>query len=578
MTEPKKSDRRRGAAGLMTAGSALAILAALCLPAFAADDETKAEIKALKAQLRRLEQKLEAQTENQKKTEQEVQRVAKAKAKAGSEAPDPSKDGDYIWPAMFHYKAVTITPGGFFEFATIHRDHFIGADLATPFGQIPYPNNPSSHSDETRFTPRRSRFILQTDADLDAATHAKMYLAADFLSAAQTATLTQSDSFNFRFRELYLKLDKNFFGPDFVTHVSAGQMYTLASLNSRGTTPDTFLTPPVIDDQYMPGYTWARQPGVRLSQNFGKDVQLAFGAEAAYVNYATPGYAINGLTGPAPYNSFQLVPGASAPSVYIPGAYTQAPVSGSLYNSLNAVTFNDVPDLMTKAAWDPEIYGHQVHVEGGGMLRNFNDRTYGGNHDVWAGSGLVGVIVSVVPKLIDFQVSGLSGTGNGRYGSASLADATFDWTGAPQPIHERQAMIGVIGHVTPQTDVYVFAGGEFAAPRYNYADYPSVKGFSITPGLYSYGYGNPAYVNLGCNFEGSTTAGGAPYATCVGQTKDVRQITTGFWHDFYNGPAGKLRVGAQYSYTIRDSFQGVGGAFKGTENMIFTSLRYYPFN
>ena len=34
----------------------------------------------------------------------------------------------------------------------------------------------------------------------------------------------------------------------------------------------------------------------------------------------------------------------------------------------------------------------------------------------------------------------------------------------------------------------------------------------------------------------------------------------------------------QYSYTIRDSFQGIGGAFKGTENMFFTSLRYYPFN
>ena len=67
-------------------------------------------------------------------------------------------------------------------------------------------------------------------------------------------------------------------------------------------------------------------------------------------------------------------------------------------------------------------------------------------------------------------------------------------------------------------------------------------------------------------------------SNCVGNTKDVRQVTTGFWHNLYDGPAGKVRVGAQYAYTIRDSFQGVGGAFKGTENMIFTSFRYYPFN
>ena len=91
-------------------------------------------------------------------------------------------------------------------------------------------------------------------------------------------------------------------------------------------------------------------------------------------------------------------------------------------------------------------------------------------------------------------------------------------------------------------------------------------------GLYSYGYGNPAYNNIGCNFEGP------PVLTCVGNTKDVRQITTGFWHNFYDGPAGKVRVGAQYSYTIKDLVPGRRRRVQGTESMIFTSLRYYPFN
>ena len=202
------------------------------------------------------------------------------------------------WPSAFYYKAVTITPGGFFEFATLHRDHYIGADLATPFGNIPYANNDASHTDETRFTARRSRFILGTDADLDNVTHVKMYLATDFLSDAQTGTLTQSDSWNLRWRELYMKLDRS----DFGLHLSAGQMYTLISMNSRGTTPDTFITPPVIDDQYMPGYTWSRQVGIRLSKDLPYNFQYAVSAEMPYTSFGngTPAISINGATGPYP--------------------------------------------------------------------------------------------------------------------------------------------------------------------------------------------------------------------------------------------------------------------------------------
>ena len=39
----------------------------------------------------------------------------------------------------------------------------------------------------------------------------EMYLATDFLGAGQTANLNQSDSFNFRFRELYMQIDRSDF-------------------------------------------------------------------------------------------------------------------------------------------------------------------------------------------------------------------------------------------------------------------------------------------------------------------------------------------------------------------------------
>ena len=291
-------------------------------------------------------------------------------------------DGGPLWPSAFYFKNVTITPGGFFEFAPFYRDHYIGADLATPFSAIPFPNNPTAHEGETRFSSRRSRFILQTDADLDDITHARMYLATDFLSDAQTGTFTQSDSWNLRWRELYLKLDRQDFGADYATHFSAGQIYTLISLNSKGTTPDTFLTPPVIDDQYMPGYTWARQTGLRISQNLSKDFQVAFGAETSFTSTpggGLPALAINGTIAPIPANGVSQ----TLPGVFFPGAFLQVPVGGSLYNSINSISFSHVPDLMTKAAWDPDFYGHSVHIEGGGVLRNFEDRVFAGNHSVW---------------------------------------------------------------------------------------------------------------------------------------------------------------------------------------------------
>ena len=189
MSKIKKSGARKWILGLLAGVSSIAVFAS-CAPAFAAADaETKAEIRALKEQLKRLEKRLESQAQSQRQTERKVERV-----EATVEAPPPpgspvrvvSKDGA-PWPTAFYYKAVTVTPGGFFEFGALHRDHYIGADIATPFGQIPFPNNPTSHEDETRFTARRSRFILQTDANLDENTHVKEYLAADFLSAAQTA-------------------------------------------------------------------------------------------------------------------------------------------------------------------------------------------------------------------------------------------------------------------------------------------------------------------------------------------------------------------------------------------------------
>jgi hypothetical protein len=116
----------------------------------------------------------------------------------------------------------------------------------------------------------------------------------------------------------------------------------------------------------------------------------------------------------------------------------------------------------------------------------------------------------------------------------------------------------VTWHTTPARDIYVFGEIEDDAKNvYSLAGVP-------------YGYGNPNYVNSGYFSE---TAVGA----CVGNTKEVDQITAGVCDKLYKGNFGEFRIGVQHSYTERKIFAGVGGSPKADEHMVFTSIRYLPF-
>jgi hypothetical protein len=161
--------------------------------------------------------------------------------------------------------------------------------------------------------------------------------------------------------------------------------------------------------------------------------------------------------------------------------------------------------------------------------------------------------------VLDLQISGLIGNGVGRYGTSQLPDATIDPSGRLRLLHEDMILGGATWHATPDLDVYLFAGREEA----------KAKPLTGPSGL-AFGYGNPAYVNAGCFVEGS------PFV-CNGNTREIDQITGGFWHKPYQGAFGRIQWGAQYSYTERKAFEGVGGAPTTLDHMVFTSFRYYPF-
>ena len=137
-----------------------------------------------------------------------------------------------------------------------------------------------------------------------------------------------------------------------------------------------------------------------------------------------------------------------------------------------------------------------------------------------------------------------------RYDPTQLPDATVGSRGQPVSLPGWEALAGLIGHPVPAMDLYGYLGTDGVSDR---SFDTNVKG-RVT----AYGYGNPLYVNTGCEIELS------PASTCAANTSRVVQGTVGAWYRLLHGPYGTMQVGAQYSYTRRFVFQGLGPRRKPT--------------
>jgi hypothetical protein len=83
----------------------------------------------------------------------------------------------------------------------------------------------------------------------------------------------------------------------------------------------------------------------------------------------------------------------------------------------------------------------------------------------------------------------------------------------------------------------------------------------------------PVPGSVGTPLTGGFNPGGLK--NCNGDTRNIWEGTVGFWYRIYSGPKGKLQFGPQYSYLVKNTWAGTGGDPSATENMFFTSFRYY---
>ncbi len=449
------------------------------------------------------------------------------------------KKVDYLeHPASISYKGVKLTPGGFLAAESVWRQHDETTDVLSSFNGIPYTSTPTAHLTEWRFTARQSRATLLAEGQ---AGKAKLtgYYEVDFLGAAPTANENQSNSFNLRQRQLFGKVAVSGWA------VTAGQTWSLLSMNRKAADARAEWVPATIDAQYVPGFTFARLATARVSKSFADDkATVAFSVE----------------------NPAVLVAGV-APAAPVPTPILNGTGTASLGNT-NTYTIALAPDLIAKVAFDPG-YGHfEIKAVG----RFFRDRinatpTTLGSNQLTLGGGLgAGAILPILPKKVDFIAEGLVGRGTARYGDSSNADVTYRQNGSLSTIKNLQAIAGIEAHPSPKLDVYVYAGDEYLGRN--------VYGTGATATGYGINSGSRAVNNTSCFIANS--------GTCNAIMKSVMQATGGFWYNIYKGAYGSFRYGMQYSYTYKNTWGGLNTnagatttAPKANESMVLTSIRYY---
>ena len=563
------------AVGTMLAVVAIAPAQAKTVKKAAAPAASQADVDDLRTQLQALKDRLDEQAQINIKAQSDVKAAQSDAAAAKADAQKAEADLRVAQQQIIqqipgqidtavaankpktdkiYYKGISITMGGFAEAASIYRDRNETADISSSFSKIPFANDPASHTGETLFTARQSRYSILAQGDVMKGVTAGFYGEFDFQGGAQTANSNQSNSYNPRIRNLYGQVDWN----DSGWHVLGGQNWSLLTLQNNGISARSEVTPPQIDAQYIPGFAWARQPGFRVVKDFNKEWWIGVSVENPQTTF---GGSAAGVT------SFTNV-GASGVS-YVTA---QAPTNG-FFNGTN-YSLNAAPDVIGKVAWEKKLGDQKVHIEGFGIYRTFQDRvayttaattsigaTAGHYTNTSTGGGGGGSIVvyDVVPKHLDLQASVFAGNGIGRYGSGGLPDTTVRPDGTLVGIPETMWLAGGTYHVNKDWDFYGFGGQE--------SENSKIYALSATTGM---GYGTlPGSNNSGCYVEGGS---------CSAVTKSITQYTGGFWWKFYQGSFGRAQVGLQYSYTERKAFADVVGlAPAARENMLFTSFRFYPF-
>jgi len=440
-------------------------------------------------------------------------------------------------PTSFHYKGLTLTPGGFLEGTMLVRTRNENADIANNYSAIPLNGSSNAKLSEFRGTARNSEFSMLVQGTAGT-TKLQGYVETDFLGAAPTANYVESNSWTPRLRQLWVQLDR----PSGWT-ITAGQTWSLLTTNQQGIATLAELRPGGEDGQYVVGFTWTRQRAFRVTKNFNDKVWTAFAVESPETTYSAAF---------VPANIMGLNTSLNAA--------TGVNLLPFLTNYSNGFSTSLAPDLLAKVAFEPG-WGH---FEIKALGRFFRDRiastaTTNGHTNITGGYGVgFGALMPFVNKKLDVSLEGLLGQGIGRYGSSGLPDATLNPTTRElRPLRQARVMGGLVYHHSTRLDLYGYGGDEYTG-RYAF----------VSPAGTAAGYGSPLVSYASCTNEVALN-------TCSGANRNIYEATVGYWYRLYRGESGRIEQGNQVVYVHRNLWSGIDRTPQGGDIVVYTSLRFY---
>jgi DNA-binding protein H-NS len=454
-------------------------------------------------------------------------------------------------PTSWGFKGVTFTPIGFFAAETVWRQRAMNADVNSPFNSAPLPGNNQYNVSEFNASGRQSRIGMLVQGKLSSVKIGGYY-EADFLSAGVTSNDNQSNSYTLRQRQFWAQA-----AFDSGWTITGGQMWSLVTQTSKGVDPRSEVLPETIDAQYSVGFSWARQYGMRIAKNFNNKMWLAMSVEAPQITFK----------------------GAGTTTPFLFGA---SGTGGGLYNSTTNYSFNETPDFVFKAAFEPGFGHYEVF----GLISTFRDRIFptglaAYNSSTVGGGGGANAWFPFDHSHVNVGLHVLVGNGIGRYGSAQSApDVTIQPDGTFATVRSYQGL-GTLAFHYPKWDVYFHVGEEYGERTQDPTE--------------TVGFGALGFNNAGCWTENTAGSGGyAPGAlsNCANNIRDIIEGTAGVWYSFYSGPKGTVKFGLQFSHEAYNTWTGLGNtsgvintacgsetnpscAPSTNENMVFTSFRYY---
>src|SRR6202789_3124957 len=374
-------------------------------------------------------------------------------------------EGEIEEPATLRFKGVNLTPGGFAAFGGGWRQHSVNSDINTPLNSIPFPSANEGHTSELNFSGRQSRLSLLAVGDAGSY-KLSGYYEVDWLGTGTSSNNNQSNSYVLRQRQIWGKGET---AGGFA--VTGGQMWSLVTEDAKGTDARTEIQPLTIDPQYLVGYSWTRQPGIRIQQRWGDyktgAFTIAVAAEQAQITNFT-------ASGQIPVDFYFGGIGQNG------GLYNAAGNIGALDNAgtaaITTYANNVAPDVIVKAAFDEPW----MHFEVGGIGRFLRNEffpvlttagtasaptyTYGTTLETnTADAGGVFGSIRVKPtSMFELAVQAMAGTGVGRYGSSQLADATLRPNEVLEPIRNYHGLFSFVLHPTKKWDFFTYYGGEYA--------------------------------------------------------------------------------------------------------------------